>query len=269
MRAALAVSLKLASKEDSGRGLNREMPADQDKQAIHRAVHAEVCDKLGRAQKVSHQGPSSLKGTPSMRTCLYPVQMSKPENLPGGWSWTRWAGPGGSGGLGVCPPLQSPQLALQTTENAWKLCPLRLNPSHPHQAEEPLLWEARRPGGPPVTSPGYRQGAVSVHTVSAWNYQPAAPGLWAPGCQDAGQEAHEVLQVSGWTGTGTAVLGLKPGSQPGSPKGHLKASNDEHLLQRLEPNRIIRQLGKKISGPGILATQCGGWVYSEQIWATM
>lgn len=126
-----------------------------------------------------------------------------------------------------------------------------------------------RPGGPPVTSPGYRRGAVSVHTVSAWNYQPAAPGLWAPGCQDAGQEAHEVLQVSGWTGTGTAVLGLKPGSQPGSPKGHLKASNDEHLLQRLEPNRIIQQLGKKISGPGILATQCGGWVYSEQIWATM
>ena len=106
MRAALAVSLKLASKEDSGRGLNREMPADQDKQAIHRAVHAEVCDKLGRAQKVSHQGPASLKGMPSMRTCLYPVQMSKPENLPGGWSWTRWAGPGGSGGLGVCPPLQ-------------------------------------------------------------------------------------------------------------------------------------------------------------------
>lgn len=145
MRAALAVSLKLASKEDSGRGLNREMPADQDKQAIHRAVHAEVCDKLGRAQKVSHQGPASLKGMPSMRTCLYPVQMSKPENLPGGWSWTRWAGPGGSGGLGVCPPLQSPQLALQTTENAWKLCPLRLNPSHPHWAEEPLLWEARRP----------------------------------------------------------------------------------------------------------------------------
>lgn len=35
MRAALAASLKLASEEDSGRGLNGEMPADQDKQAGH------------------------------------------------------------------------------------------------------------------------------------------------------------------------------------------------------------------------------------------
>lgn len=174
MRAALAVSLKLASEEDSGRGLNGEMPADQDKQAIHRAVHAEVCDELGRAQKVSHQGPASLKGMPSMRTCLYPVQVSKPENLPGGWSWTRWAGPGGSRGLGVCPPLQSP---------SWHSRPLRmpgscvLCDSTPPTRTGPKSPCSGRPGAPPVTSPGYRWGAVSVHAVSAGNYQSVAPGL--------------------------------------------------------------------------------------------
>lgn len=50
-----------------------------------------------------------------------------------------------------------------------------------------------------LLSAGHRRGAVSVHAMSAWDSQPATPGLWAPGCQDAGQEAREELQASGWT----------------------------------------------------------------------
>lgn len=76
MRSALAVSLKLASEEDSQEeGERGNACRSSDKQAIHRAVHAEVCDELGRAQKVSHQGPASLKGMPSMSTLsAHPVQ---------------------------------------------------------------------------------------------------------------------------------------------------------------------------------------------------
>lgn len=48
-------------------------------------------------------------------------------------------------GLRGLPTSVEPQPALQTTENAWKLCPLQFNPFHPHRAEEPLFWEARRP----------------------------------------------------------------------------------------------------------------------------
>lgn len=69
-----------------------------------------------------------------------------------------------------------------------------------------------------LSSAGYRRGAVSVHAVSAWDSQPAAPGLWAPGCQDTGQEAREELQASGWTDTGTAVLGPKPGPSQGAQR---------------------------------------------------
>lgn len=119
-----------------------------------------------------------------------------------------------------------------------------------------------------LSSEGHRRGAVSVHTMSAWDSQPAAPGLWAPGCQDAGQEAREELQASGWTDTDTAVLGLKPGSQPGSPEGHLKASKDEQRPIEPSDNREKNQGQESWHQVPHPATQCGGWVYSEQIWAT-
>ena len=168
------------------------------------------------------------------------MQTSKPENLPGGWSWTRWEGLGSRGPAHLCraPSWHSGSFRMP---GSFALCN-----SIPPKATRPNSPCSGRPGGPPVSlsSSGYRWGTVSIHAVSAWDSQPADPGLWAPGCQDAGQEALE--EASWWTNTGTAVLGLKPGSQPGSPKGHLKASKDEHLLQRLETNRTIRQPGKKI-----------------------
>lgn len=182
-------------------------------------VHAEVCDELGRAQKVSHQGPTSLNRAPFKRTRLYPVQTSKPENLPGGWSWTRWAGPGSRGPAPLCraPGWHSRSFRMP---GSFALCN-----SIPPTATRPNSPCSGTPRGPPVSlsSAGYRQGAVSVHAVSAWDSQPAAPGLWAPGCQDTGQEACEELQASGWTDRHSSP-GAEARSQPGSPKGHLKAS---------------------------------------------